>query len=854
MAEIYRCLNYKTPAIARASKRTRALDAMVQPYSIRETGETSLQVNPAVVIGKPLPVGPLQLKVLPPCLKCGAKKIEHETLHFCCGDGDIRIASNEYPPELERLFTSDDEDAVHFRKYARLGGPKFLQLYFCDGQCEAANRTKCFLEVRDDIIEILMRVTKDNPYARFFRSLKEINVSEDTQIVINQHAVLDQRMFNAPTSNEVAAIWTDSTGSSKSEGSYICVSGRSDDIHRIYHYYGCYDPLQYPLLFPYGDCGWAQGMCKNYRDKQQHGSAAVDPVHSCSVNTEEDLLAAEALRASENSGTSERHISPRQYYAYKLQNHPHNMLLRAGRCFQQYIVDMYIKIENTRLDFFRRNQQTIRADLYQGILDSVEGGETNAINVGRRVILSPTFIGGPRDMKRPYLNAMSLVQRFGKPDLFVTMTCNAKWPEITAELADRELAENRPDLITRVFRSKLISLKHEIMKKHVFGEFEAMIYVIEFQKRGLPHAHFLIILKGEYKVKSPSDFDKFVCAEIPVECGNLWKIVLAHMMHGPCGLRNPSCGCMKKQADGSIACNYNYPRAFLSETTNNEDGFPMYRRRNTGESVRIWGANLDNRWVIPYNPYLSKNFDCHLNVEVCSTIHAVKYLYKYVYKGHDRVSFSVAGQQDAALDEIKNFQSCRWVSPCEATWRIFGLDLFEMHPPVQLLPVHLPNMQTVVVNPNERLDTVVQNDKRSRTALTEFFRLNAATPGGTGHLYSEMTEHFRWDNGKKAWFQRQNKRIVVGRLAFVAPGEGERFFLRLLLINIRSPKSFEDLLTVKGQVCCTFQEVAIKRGLMEADGAVVACLEEASEVQIPVAMRQLFATIQTVYGYAFTVR
>ncbi|XP_021732557.1 uncharacterized protein LOC110699342 [Chenopodium quinoa] len=341
---------------------------------------------------------------------------------------------------------------------------------------------------------------------------------------------------------------------------------------------------------------------------------------------------------------------------------------------------------------------------------------------------------------------MSLVQRFGKPDLFVPMTCNAKWLEITAELADRELAENRPDLIARVFRSKLISLKHEIMKKHVFGEVEAIIYVIEFQKRGLPHAHFLIILKGEYKVKSPSDFDKFVCAEIPVECGNLQKIVLAHMMHGPCGLRNPSCGCMKNQEDGSIACMYNYPRAFLSETTNNEDGFPMYRRRNTGES-------------------------------------AVKYLYKYVYKGHDRVSFNVAGQQDAALDEIKNFQSGRWVSPCEAAWRIFGFDLFEMHPSVQLLPVHLPNMQTVVVHPNERLDIVVQNDKCSRTALIEFFRLNAATPGGTGHLYSEMTEHFRWDNGKK--------------------------------------------------------EAAIKRGLMEADGAVVACLEEASEVQMLVAMSSL---------------
>ena len=76
--------------------------------------------QPGCYFCQPLSFGPLQLKALPSYLKCSAKKFEHETLHFCCGDGDIRISSNEFPPELEWLFTSPDEDAVHFRKYARL--------------------------------------------------------------------------------------------------------------------------------------------------------------------------------------------------------------------------------------------------------------------------------------------------------------------------------------------------------------------------------------------------------------------------------------------------------------------------------------------------------------------------------------------------------------------------------------------------------------------------------------------------------------------------------------------------------------------------------------------------------------
>jgi len=84
-------------------------------------------------------------------------------------------------------------------------------------------------------------------------------------------------------------------------------------------------------------------------------------------------------------------------------------LLKMGRLFQQYIVDMFVKLENTKLDFYRNNRKAIRATLYQGLLDSVNQGETCAGNVGHRVILPPSFVGGPRDMKRRFLNTLALV-------------------------------------------------------------------------------------------------------------------------------------------------------------------------------------------------------------------------------------------------------------------------------------------------------------------------------------------------------------------------------------------------------------------------------------------------------------
>ncbi|XP_021757467.1 uncharacterized protein LOC110722506 [Chenopodium quinoa] len=426
---------------------------------------------------------------------------------------------------------------------------------------------------------------------------------------------------------------------------------------------------------------------------------------SCVVHTATDLLEQEETRAKRKNTKADKFISAREYYAYRLQIRPNNMLLRAGRCFQQYIVD--IRVPEKRV-----------------------------------------------------------------------ATCS-----------------------------------------------------------------ILIILKPAYKLKCPSDYDRFVCAEIPAHTdGILRRIVLAHMMHGPCGMLNPECPCMKKTGV-KRSCKNKYPKQFCNETTNNKDGYPIYRRRDTGEQVTIRNAQLDNQWVIPYDPYPSMLFDCHLNVEVCSTIKAVKYLYKYVYKGHNKISYNVVASDGETVDEIHRYQLGRWVSPCEAAWRIFSFDLFKVHPSVLPLQVHLPYTQTVHVHPHERLLSVVSDAKRSRTQLTEFFAMNAADERGLGYLYGEFCEHYTWHQGDKKWKRRVQNRISVGRLAFVFPAEGERFFLRLLLLNVRSPKSFEDLRTVDSCLYSTFQEDALKRGLIEDDDAANSTMAEACETHMPAALRRLFATV-----------
>ncbi|XP_059629827.1 uncharacterized protein LOC132272750 [Cornus florida] len=501
---------------------------------------------------------------------------------------------------------------------------------------------------------------------------------------------------------------------------------------------------------------------------------------------------------------------------------------------------MYIKLESTRLDYYRTQQSHIRSELYQGIVDSIVAGESRGDKVGKRVVLPASFIGCSRDMRRRYFDAMCLVQRFEKPDLFITMTCNPDWKEIRDELKFGQLPQDRPDLTARVFRAKLYDVNQQLFKRSIFGKVAAHIHVIEFQKRGLPHAHILLIFQSEFKITNAEQYDKLVCAEIPSKNENpsLYRKVVKHMIHGPCGDLNKKNACMK---DGK--CKNLYPRKFVKHTIQGKDSYPIYRRRKNGQIIFVRNAMLDNRWVVPYNPYLLEKYDCHINVEICSGITAVKYLYKYIYKGHDRVAIHISNVDGGNfVDEIKEYQDARWVSPQEAMWRLYEFNLNEMYPSVTNLQLHLPNKHIFWYWENKNLEYIVRSEDISRTMLTEFFHLNSISEISRDYLYREIPEHYVWNKQNKCWSPRHHK-AVIGRVNAANPSEGERYYLRLLLNHVRGPTSYKDLLYVNGLQCVTFKESAERRGLLESDNSIVECLNDAMCFQIPMALRRLFATL-----------
>ena len=532
----------------------------------------------------------------------------------------------------------------------------------------------------------------------------------------------------------------------------------------------------------------------------------------------------------------------RDYYCYMLQTRPaiFNPILCGARLLQQWGVDMYIKIESCRLKWYRKNQTQIRADLYKGVVDAITSGETRASAVGVRIVLPGTYPGGDRDMKKRHMDAMAIVHTYGKPDIFLTMTCNPKWEEITNELLPGQTAQDRPDIVARVFYGKLEAMKDMLFKKHILGVVVAYVYVVEFQKRGLPHAHFLLIMDSTYKLVVPEQYDRLISAELPdkQKYPDLYALGVKHMMHGPCGALNPKNVCMQQNE-----CKCRYPRPFNENTAQGKDSYPVYRRRDDGSRAKVRGKMLDNRWVVPYNPYLLRMFNCHINVEVCSSIKAVKYLYKYIYKGHDRASFSIdQPDADGNIDEIKRYVDARWVTPPEAMWRIFGFPLCANFPPVLQLPLHLPNMHRVAFNAQADLKNVVASENASKSMLTEYFKANQEHPWARHILYKDFPGSFTWQKRKKYWKPRV-ERFQIGRIVSANPAEGERYYLRVLLNHVTGKTSFEDLLTVDGMLCGSFREAAERLGLIEADNTLDDCLTEAEQWAMPCSLRRLFATI-----------
>ena len=219
--------------------------------------------------------------------------------------------------------------------------------------------------------------------------------------------------------SEQVALLTSATGLRRCD---FVVHHRGGRVNRIDFGNPAFDPTYYVMLFPYGDAGWSAGLHQSPRFSQIA-----------------NVVSAPDLRNINPLGDARRRcITAIQHYAYRLQwrrgavHTGDRCLMMGGRLLQEYCCTAYARAEAQRLQFQRNNQAMLRCDTIANLRTA--RSEASAANqpmpaCGRAVRLASSFVGGPRDVHNRYLDAMAVVGALRKPSLFITMTCNPKWPQ-----------------------------------------------------------------------------------------------------------------------------------------------------------------------------------------------------------------------------------------------------------------------------------------------------------------------------------------------------------------------------------------------------------------------------------------
>ena len=256
----------------------------------------------------------------------------------------------------------------------------------------------------------------------------------------------DRRRENLPTVDEVAAIipYEAEVASHRD----IVFAERTEDgtlraFSKIHAHHAAYMPLAYPLMFPFGDHGYHWGL--KLGDTHQQG------------------------RKLDRMGW-------RAYWAYML--HPrrlqHVVPFAYKRLFQAILTDAWAAGDQQKLSWLLHHQKELRSDLYSGVQDWLRNADGDQVELGQRVILPATYVGGQRFIAACYQDSMAIVRALGPPTLFITVTANPNWPEITCELGPGQTAADRPDIVGRVFKLKTQALVREL-KAGIFGPFAGIV-------------------------------------------------------------------------------------------------------------------------------------------------------------------------------------------------------------------------------------------------------------------------------------------------------------------------------------------------------------------------------------------
>ncbi|GJU84393.1 DNA helicase [Tanacetum coccineum] len=435
----------------------------------------------------------------------GAHYTTDAEYHLCYGGGQIYMPSTPYPPAFIQQLFKNNEFMKHIRRYNQMfamtsfrakidhsvnkgRGPYIFkisdQIYHWIGSlCPEEDKSTLNPEIVEGLIHVF---DEHNGLVRLFRTaLDRCNAGDIPSFKIRLYNMRGLCGYELPTANVLRAIMFENGPRSRTNFDVIIefIGGPPQTINKLHQ---SYMSLQFPLLFIFGQPGFYPELTLKPYDGKGRGTQ----------------------------------VTMNAYYKYQL--HPRTkdfgLIIKGGRLFQQYVVTVFCAIEQRRLDFIRKNQNDLRSNFLSRLYDAVSRGDREGIAAGSKIML-------PRN-----------------PQFFITFTCNVKWPAIKRYMAQylKLTPTDRADIVCRVFEQKVKDFLRFSKEVNTFGYVSAVLYTIEFQKRGLPHSHTLLLVDSKNTLKDASQIDEYISAEIPdpMHDPRGHKLVTELMMHRPCGAAN----------------------------------------------------------------------------------------------------------------------------------------------------------------------------------------------------------------------------------------------------------------------------------------------------------------------------
>ncbi|KAF6147945.1 hypothetical protein GIB67_001520 [Kingdonia uniflora] len=321
----------------------------------------------------------------------------------------------------------------------------YAQFYIYNPGAALDTHHKRNLRLNRNVLQTIENVMQqNNPFCELYQCAFEVlkaasggDENFNVPVYLHYDNSTDHHRYNMPTTDEIVVILPGDGMEISNVRDIIVYRKQEQGLMQISECHPAYLPLHYVLFSPTGQLGWTTKLKHWY--------------------------------VTRNVSTSGK-LSMKQYFCYHLfeRASEYSPILREGRLFQQFIVDVWPATEQNRLAYARLNQNEFCSDLYYNLTDIVTEG-LNADKIGQRSVLPSSHIGSPRNMYEIYQDSLAITRYNKHPYIFLTMTANPNWPEITNALLPNQTVYDWPDLVVRVFELKRKTLLNVVFNNGVFG-------------------------------------------------------------------------------------------------------------------------------------------------------------------------------------------------------------------------------------------------------------------------------------------------------------------------------------------------------------------------------------------------